>query len=1262
MSNSSSSSLGPRRCPVKTLKSHSCQNCGKHYSTEHHLSVHQARSCAQTKRTLSELLQETKSFWESRKRRRFEAQTQVSDGAGSSTSLGRGSTEPHRGPSQERSEESDPGLSAVCDLPVAEGSSGSQDLALPLSIRKATRLIQLPKRFRQDEEPSALPSARITAPSEPLVPSPLNSSDLLNHGPPLFVYASVRDKFGILRRYVLPSLPTHDPDESDALNKSTLASLSPFDSSVAENIAPPSLGPFKTESAFDLAEWYWQSTTKSFSEFQKLLAILTKPSFSLSDVVGINWRTAFHTLGANASDLHGGKGDWIKDGGWLTTPISIDVPFHSRLKDPGVKPYLACNFYYRSIVGVIREKLTDRAGSSQFHYYPFKPTWKPGDGYPEVELYGELYNSRAFREAHEEVQKQAYNHRNDGLERLIVAVMLWSDSTQLTSFGSAYLWPCYLFSETTQNIDVVGHPKSSVSRLLTSTRQAPPVAQLANHQQTHLGLQLPGEFNDYLKKRNDGKLPTDAVSAHCARELFHKQWSILLDAELSDAMEHGLVIVCPDGKKRCFYPRIFTYSADYPEKSVVQNAEAVTKAREEIASGYAVDGANVEAILKDHSLVPTQVCIPVCHPSLCYAYCLYFPLDGRKQCVFSEKLSSFSFNITSSLVVDILHEFEVGVWKRLFIHLIRLLEAHSGSQNRTLTAELDVRSTPSFGRDIIRRFGTNASEMKRRAARDYENLLQCAIPAFEGLLPENINSAVMKLLFVCAQWHALAKLRMHHDLTLDLLDYWTILLGAEFRKFHELCSSIPTKELKKEADARARREGKSNGKAASSSRKPASLNIFTIKFHYLGDYSSTIRKFGTTDSYSTETGELYHKGPKAWYPRTDKKNYHAQLSSIERRQARLSHIRYDLDAHRETLLRAKPFAKGTSSSSNSGRSRTGPPTPSSFQSRLLRRKVVHRRPPLAFINLRKAGLSYFSNSTMGEVRAEGYFVDFNSNLKRHLHARLCQKMGFEANNAGEHWLNVVLQHDQIYSHKILRMYYTGYDVRREEEVIHVNTPQCNIMLLNDRCSKETWAQEHPYLYGRVLGVFHANVAYARSYQGNASGERHTAFRRIDFVWVQWYEYLGAEDEYSLDRLSLRSLQSANSLCFLDPQDILRGVHLIPQYPLGESTTPRPSFRWSDLKGQSIWTAYYINRFADRDLFMRYQYGLSVGHTYMYTDDFPRARVPVIGADFNYGPHVELGDDDSPIEDEIGPERDNDVEELSNELDDHENLARAEMYP
>jgi hypothetical protein len=100
-------------------------------------------------------------------------------------------------------------------------------------------------------------------------------------------------------------------------------------------------------------------------------------------------------------------------------------------------------------------------------------------------------------------------------------------------------------------------------------------------------------------------------------------------------------------------------------------------------------------------------------------------------------------------VVDLLHEVELGVWKNTFIHLLRLL--HAAAPAGWLVTELDrrysciisayhvinsmvrFRQVPTFGRSTIRRFSTNASEMKKLAARDYEDLLQVSISLLSHL-------------------------------------------------------------------------------------------------------------------------------------------------------------------------------------------------------------------------------------------------------------------------------------------------------------------------------------------------------------------------------------------------------------------------------------------------------------------------------------------------------------------------------------------------
>ena len=117
----------------------------------------------------------------------------------------------------------------------------------------------------------------------------------------------------------------------------------------------------------------------------------------------------------------------------------------------------------------------------------------------------------------------------------------------------------------------------------------------------------------------------------------------------------------------------------------------------------------------------------------------------------------------------------------------------------------------------------------------------------------------MDLLFALATWHAYAKLRLHTDSTLAFFETATSILGEQLRHFVEVtCAAYKTTETPSEVTARARcnaKQASNLGSGAGTQQKD--LNLSTYKLHALGHYPDTIWRFGTTESYSTQTVSLY---------------------------------------------------------------------------------------------------------------------------------------------------------------------------------------------------------------------------------------------------------------------------------------------------------------------------------------------------------------------------------------------------------------------
>jgi len=319
--------------------------------------------------------------------------------------------------------------------------------------------------------------------------------------------------------------------------------------------------PYPNHSSFQLGDWYWnQGVQKSQGDYMKLIDILGGSSFDVNSMRSMHWKKINIQLGSNDYDEDGEEWE-DEDASWKRTPVSIHVPFTCTTETPGPRLYQAADLYHHSLVSVLREKLANVRDSKLFHYEPYQLHWHPSHLDVKVAIYGDLYTSQAFHEAHMELQDSP-GEPDCNLPRVIAGMMFWSDAMQLTLFGNAKLWPTYMY---------FGNE--------SKYRRCKPLCNLSNHvayfkmvrlpdvwlyEKLTFYFQLPDSFKDFAGRKG----MTGECLTHCHRELFHEQWNILLDDEFLEAYEHEIVITCCDGITWRFYPRIFTYLADYPEKYV----------------------------------------------------------------------------------------------------------------------------------------------------------------------------------------------------------------------------------------------------------------------------------------------------------------------------------------------------------------------------------------------------------------------------------------------------------------------------------------------------------------------------------------------------------------------------------------------------------------------------------------------------------------------------------------------------------------------
>jgi hypothetical protein len=206
-------------------------------------------------------------------------------------------------------------------------------------------------------------------------------------------------------------------------------------------------------------------------------------------------------------------------------------------------------------------------------------------------------------------------------------------------------------------------------------------------------------------------------------------------------------------------------------------------------------------------------------------------------------------------------------------------------------------------------------------------------------------------------------------------------------------------------------------------------------------------------------------------------------------------------------------------------------------------------------------------------------------LKEHLLCRLdsdkfrSNETSITANDRNR--VNFVNNH--IFKHKVMRVNYTTYDLRRAQDSLNSRTHADFMTLPSTPCDaypESISNQSFPYRFGRIIGIFHAMVLY------NVPGSRIQVFesQHMEFLYVRWFtlaadqHYRGGWKTKHLHRIRFVDVDDTDAFGFLDPQDIIRGVHLIPVFQHGRTSEllPPSAIVRPQSDNNEDWKYFYVN--------------------------------------------------------------------------------------
>lgn len=209
-----------------------------------------------------------------------------------------------------------------------------------------------------------------------------------------------------------------------------------------------SFGPLCNLSQTLLLDWVLLHTRGlSIQSVEKLVKeVLLHPGFNISDLHNFNMRRALKDLD---DDMNGFKKESIN--------LRLPFPGHCFASEQHAPTYTVEGIPMRCLIDVITGMCEDRSGP-EIEWQPFEQFYQDPAQPTPIRVFSEVFDLPAMVEMAQSIQRRERNPADPkDMPYVPLGIMLYSDSTQLSSSGNNTLWPVY--------VSLANHSRADHARL-----------------------------------------------------------------------------------------------------------------------------------------------------------------------------------------------------------------------------------------------------------------------------------------------------------------------------------------------------------------------------------------------------------------------------------------------------------------------------------------------------------------------------------------------------------------------------------------------------------------------------------------------------------------------------------------------------------------------------------------------------------------------------------------------------------------------------